>query len=152
MFDVNTLGSLNLVFVSTAASSYYVVDVMGDPEDKQDDEYVPLRASDGARLVFSGKAETDLPLVIIAFGDTLDIAQARRTAIETQLVAARNYRTSGVVTTYVEKDVSNAAATTWRLVGGKMTPISQVPGMGRIHGLLGKFIAPALVNLVLSKN
>lgn len=152
MFDVNTLGSLNLVFVSTVASSYYVVDVIGDPDDKQDDEYVPLRSSDGARLAFSAKAETDMDLVIISFGDTLDIAQARRTAIETQLVAARNYRTSGVVTTYVEKDTSNAAATTWRIVGGKMTPITQVPGMGRPHGFLGKFVAPALVHLVLSKN
>lgn len=152
MFDVHTLGSLNLVFVSVAASSYAVADALGDPVEKRDEEYVALRSADGARLAYTSGAEIELDLGIIAFGSTLDIAQTRRTAIETQLINARNTRTTGTIITYVEKDASNAAATTWRLLGGIMRPVTALPGMGRLRALTGTYIAPCVAHLVLSKN
>lgn len=152
MFTVHTLGALDLVFVSVAASSYFVVDTAADPKENRTDEYVELRSSDGARLAYRSRGEIDLPLVIIPFGDTLDIAETRRTAIETVLLDAANTRSSGVIVTYVEKDASNAVAKTWRLLGGTMDPVTTVPGAGRIRALQGKYVAPCVVNLVLSKN
>lgn len=152
MFDVHTIGGISLVFVSVAASSYVVPDALGDMDEKRNDDYITLRGADGARQSYSRGGEIDIDLAIVAFGDTLDQAEGRRLALEAVLIAARNSKSTGAIVTYVEKDVSNAVAKTWRLIGGHLQPVTAVPGMGRVRGFENKFVAPAVVHLVLTKN
>lgn len=152
MFDVHTLGGLDLVFVDVATSSYVLPDVLGDMDEKRTEEFVELRAADGARQSYSRGGEIGVDLGIIAFGDTLDEAEDRRLDIEAVLIAARNSKSTGSIVTYVEKDESNAVAKTWRLIGGQLHPVAALPGTGRIKGFETKFVAPAVVHLVLTKN
>lgn len=146
------LGDLDLRWQGPDASSYFVDESSSDPEPNRQEEYVPLRSADGAVLASSIEAETPVTLNIFALGSTLAEAKANRLALAQVLVDARNSRATGDVVPYqIQEDASEDEPESWRVIGGKLREVRQFGGTGRVLGLAGKYVAPAILTLALSR-
>lgn len=148
-FIVLSLGALDLTEQSLATATYFVDRQQGDIAWRREQEFVPLRASSGARISYHNEGEGDLTLAVMSLGDTFDQAKAARAAIDTELIAALN----GTLKTYSEQDENEGAARTYRIVGGEMQEVSEWPGKSWVSGFSnGRYIACAVVKLKLSKS
>lgn len=145
---VQSVGSLSLIFTTVAASTYFVAATKGDIEWQTEEEYVPLRASSGARLSYSIEKEGDFTLEIMCLGNTFDLAKAARLALETELNAAK----AGTLKTYDERDTLETTARSYRIIGGRYREVGQLTGSGPAIGLGGRFRLNAILDLKLSRN
>lgn len=145
---VHSLGALNLIYTTSAASTYFVAQMAGDIDWNEEEEYVPLRSSSGARLSYSLEKEGEIQLEIMCLGDTFDLAKAARAAIKAELDAAK----AGSLKTYVERATVETTARTYRIVGGKFREVSALTGRGPQFGFAGRSVANAIANLKLSRN
>jgi hypothetical protein len=129
-------------------TAYLIDESSGDPEPKVNDEYQPLRSSDGARLSFDQEAEYIQTLVVICVGDTLGEAQDRRQDLVNTLQSARN--SDGQTLTYSFQEDATAALSEWWLVGGRCKFVLKIGGV-QLFGAGGRYVAGASVTLGLSK-
>jgi len=148
-FQVFSLGGLDLRHTSGA---YIVPDTVDEWDPNWEETFaVNCGSQGGARLVKSTLRETARRLAVICLGTTVTEAKANRLAIEAVLSTARANRDVPTVT-YVEQDTTETEPDSWYVIGGKLTPSSSIPGLGRIVGVVnGKRVACCLLNLALTK-
>lgn len=142
------LGDVSLLFEDGV---YAVDESSSDPEPRILDEYTPLRDTDGARMSFAAEAEWVMRLNVFCMGTTYEDAKQARIALEAPLIEARNSGDTPTVEYSYQKDASESEAETYFVVGGRLKPVTEFPGSGKVYGLGNRPVALATLTLALSK-